>query len=267
MNRFSYEGKWDHEDMSEAAHGRLLWALGFAVTLSPADYHQKYNQMFADLISTTSILSDPHSISFAIMGLSHYLSQNADPTQLEHLESLTHHLVSNFQESKDNNWPWFTNTITWGSAHIARSLIIGGNTLKNQEIETKGKNLLKWLIISQINNQNQFNFIGNKGWFHSEETPAVYDQQPIEAMAMVLACLEAYRIDESLFWIDHATRAIHWFLGDNINSCPLYDKETGGCFDGLTESGVNMNRGSESTLAWLISAMSYKMASYSVSVS
>ena len=26
LNRFSYEGKWDHEDMSEAAHGRLLWA-------------------------------------------------------------------------------------------------------------------------------------------------------------------------------------------------------------------------------------------------
>ena len=31
----------------------------------------------------------------------------------------------------------------------------------------------------------------------------------------------------------------------------IYDDKTGGCYDGLGESTVNVNRGAESTLAYL----------------
>jgi hypothetical protein len=48
-------------------------------------------------------------------------------------------------------------------------------------------------------------------------------------------------------------QAYLWFLGENTLRIPLYDHETNGCCDGLTEVGLNRNQGAESTLAYFIS--------------
>ena len=45
--------------------------------------------------------------------------------------------------------------------------------------------------------------------------------------------------------------AYGWFLGDNDMSVPVAIPATGGCHDGLTPGGVNLNQGAESTLMWL----------------
>ncbi|MGB2764606.1 MAG: hypothetical protein WBC20_09380, partial [Candidatus Aminicenantaceae bacterium] len=52
-----------------------------------------------------------------------------------------------------------------------------------------------------------------------------------------------------------ARRCFEWFLGRNNMNIPLYDYKTGGCCDGLTAEGANLNQGSESTLAWLLSLL------------
>ncbi|MFW5960408.1 MAG: glycosyl transferase family 1, partial [Chitinivibrionales bacterium] len=54
---------------------------------------------------------------------------------------------------------------------------------------------------------------------------------------------------------DAARSAFNWFLGQNDIDKPLYDYATGGCRDGLTPNGPNMNQGAESTLAWLMSLL------------
>ena len=46
-----------------------------------------------------------------------------------------------------------------------------------------------------------------------------------------------------------------WFLGNNDVGVPIYDFRTGGCNDGLTPSGANLNQGAESTLSFLLSLM------------
>jgi len=40
-----------------------------------------------------------------------------------------------------------------------------------------------------------------------------FDQQPIEAQAMVSACLEAFKITGDKYWNKEARRAFEWFLG------------------------------------------------------
>ena len=47
--------------------------------------------------------------------------------------------------------------------------------------------------------------------------------------------------------------AFDWFLGRNDLGIPIYNSSTGGCYDGLSASGVNENQGAESTLAFLLS--------------
>jgi hypothetical protein len=79
---------------------------------------------------------------------------------------------------------------------------------------------------------------------------ADYDQQPVEAQAMVAACLEAYHATQDPDWPREAQRAFEWFLGRNDLGLSLYDSTTGGCCDGLHDDRVNENQGAESSLAF-----------------
>ncbi len=76
---------------------------------------------------------------------------------------------------------------------------------------------------------------------------ANFDQQPIEAQAMVSACLEAYRTTSDFWWYEQAQRAFDWFIGWNDLGLELYSPESGGCGDGLHVDRVNGNQGAEST--------------------
>ncbi|MNE37490.1 hypothetical protein D3C80_1313400 [compost metagenome] len=98
------------------------------------------------------------------------------------------------------------------------------------------------------------NPVGNDGWLFKEgEDMALYDQQAIETMAMVLLYFKAYEITQDLNYIKQVHLCYQWFLGENSLRLPLFDHETKGCGDGLQPHGVNRNQGAESTLAYWIS--------------
>ena len=89
------------------------------------------------------------------------------------------------------------------------------------------------------------------------QTHPLFDQQPIEVLATIDACLTAFRITGDAFWKNEATRAFAWFHGDNCLNVPLISAD-GGCFDGLTPHGVNENQGAESILAYPLSWVAMK---------
>jgi hypothetical protein len=100
--------------------------------------------------------------------------------------------------------------------------------------------------------------IGSNGFYEKNGKRARFDQQPIEAQAMVSACLEAYRITNDEKWIKEARRSFEWFLGRNDLNLSIYDPVTGGCRDGLHPDRLNENQGAESTLAFLHSLLELK---------
>ena len=97
------------------------------------------------------------------------------------------------------------------------------------------------------------NPVGNDGWLYRDKDMAVYDQQAIETMAMVLMYFKAYEITHDLKYIRQMYLSYQWFLGENSLRLPLYDYETKGCGDGIQPYGINRNQGAESTLAYWIS--------------
>jgi hypothetical protein len=94
---------------------------------------------------------------------------------------------------------------------------------------------------------------------------AHFDQQPIEAQAMVAACLDARRLTGDDFWFREANRAFEWFLGRNDLALSLYDPATGGCRDGLHPDRVNQNQGAESTLAFHLALADMNFATHPLS--
>ena len=57
-----------------------------------------------------------------------------------------------------------------------------------------------------------------------------------------------------------------WFLGDNDRDVAVYDRVTGGCFDGLCLRGTNINQGAESTLSAVLSLLSITEMAHQQSV-
>ena len=119
---------------------------------------------------------------------------------------------------------------------------------------------LEWLAALQCTPEGYFAPIGSNGFYEKGTPTASFDQQPVEACAMVSACLEAHRVTKDARWADHARRAFHWFLGQNQLQQSLYDASTGGCRDGLHADRVNENQGAESTLSFLLAVLEMRSA-------
>ncbi len=111
---------------------------------------------------------------------------------------------------------------------------------------------LQWLADQQTGVFGQFAPVGSNGFYPYGGEKARFDQQPIEASAMVLACLEAYQITGDEQYSARARMAFEWFLGRNDLGLPVMDAGTGGCNDGLHVDRLNRNQGAESTLSWLM---------------
>jgi uncharacterized protein YyaL (SSP411 family) len=100
-------------------------------------------------------------------------------------------------------------------------------------------------------NDGQYKPIGNRDWYAHGEEKAVFDQQPVEASTMAAAALAAWRVTGNDKYLSVFDRARGWFFGHNSLSLSLADSEDGSCCDGLSPSGLNLNQGAESTLAYL----------------
>ena len=135
-----------------------------------------------------------------------------------------------------------------------------GQRIPNNDMAEAGLESLSWLADLQRADMSGGHFvpIGSNGFYTKNGERAQFDQQPIEAQAMVSACLAAYRFTANENWFKEARLAFEWFLGRNDLHLALYDSTTGGCRDGLHADRLNENQGAESTLAFLQSLLEIK---------
>lgn len=225
--------------LSPTTHGRCLWALGVAMHYGDTHFKSLATHLFDRSIDYFNQCTDPHALSFGLMGL--YYANLEHPTNTSYLTTATswaEKIAHEYTQHQHDNWHWFSRQIPWGSAFIPKSLILIGQTLQEPQIFSLGIKSLKWLIKSQ-HTGNHFEFIGNK--------------KCIEAYAMTSACVEAFQATQDKFWLPYAENAFQWFLGKNKLSTPLIDNESGGCKDNLQTTSTPQNQGAESTLAWLLS--------------
>jgi hypothetical protein len=118
-----------------------------------------------------------------------------------------------------------------------------------------GERSLDWLMSVQLSADGYFTPIGSNGFYDRGSVSAAFDQQPVEACAMISAMFEAHRVTGHQRWTDNAKRVFGWYLGQNQLQLPLYDPTTFGCRDALHEDRVNLNQGAESTLSFLLALM------------
>ncbi len=257
-NFMSYERCWLEEKGSEDSHGRALWSLGVVVALDRNEGQVSHaSDLFQRALPAVENFTSPRAVAFVIIGIHAFLSRGQENSQIETMcKTLSNKLLQWFRNTASEDWPWCEETLTYDNARLPQALLLSGQWLGDDEMKQTALRALNWLMKIQHDESGcYFAAIGNNGWFTRGGDKAQFDQQPIEAVAMVDACIEAFNITQDEKWITYAYRCLNWYLGDNELHIPLYDHASGGCRDGLEAQSVNENQGAESTLCWLMAIL------------
>jgi glycosyltransferase involved in cell wall biosynthesis len=253
-NFMSFDRRWLDEVGSEDCHAHALWALGLCVAEAGEDSFQMLAaELFEQALPGAADFTSPRAWAFTLIGIGEYLRRFSGDRRANQIrDSLTAKLLQRHADAATGDWHWFEDVVSYANARLPQALIISGRSVNNPVMLETGLKALRWLVKLQTSAAGSFRPIGSNGFHPRGGERAIFDQQPVEAMATVSACIAAYHATSDPFWVAEARRAFEWFLGRNDLGLALYDAGTGGCRDGLHLDRVSHNEGAESTLAFLI---------------
>jgi uncharacterized protein YyaL (SSP411 family) len=170
------------------------------------------------------------------------------------IRKLADGLLESYNHESSKDWQWFEICLTYANPKLPEALYLAYEVTRDKKylkVAEKTLNFLSNLIIID----NQLSPIGQGGWYKRNGGRAFFDQQPLDASCMVQMYLNAYRVTGKEDYYKKAILSFNWFLGKNHLQQMVYDPVTGGCYDGLSKNSLNLNRGAESTIAYLIARL------------
>lgn len=243
---------------SEDSFGRTIWALCYLMWDAPNNSYREFaHELFNKSYPVFKKLKYLRGIANTLIGIAYYMkSYPADEGMSDTLTELTDKLIDAFAEHSTENWQWFEDKMIYDNGILPLALLhsyeITGN-LKVRKVALQSLDFLR----KKTMQKGHLVPVGNNGWCHKKDgEAAVFDQQAIEAMAMVLMFGQAYEVTKDPQYLNDMSTSFMWFMGKNELHIPLYDPETHGCSDGLECNSINRNQGAESTLAYFISYLS-----------
>ena len=254
-NFLSFKREYLDEVGTEDSFGRTIWSLGYLINNAPNNSYREFaKELFLRSVPHFKDLKHLRGFGNTIIGLTHFLKAHPGDEHIQdQLDKLAEPLKAAYRKNKQGHWNWFEEKMTYDNAILPLALMSYYEVSKDQEAFDIAFESMEYLTQKTLIN-GYLNPVGNDGWlFRDGPEMAIYDQQAIETMAMVLMYFKAYEITHDKTYIKQMYLSYQWFLGENILRIPLFDHETKGCADGLQPHGLNRNQGAESTLAYWIS--------------
>ncbi|MFH0763916.1 MAG: glycosyltransferase [Candidatus Omnitrophota bacterium] len=247
------------KDNLDDANGRALWALAAVAAADhlPESARNKALSLLKKRIERHGMFESPRAIAFYVKGVSLLLKkmreiEGEDLKKL--LASRCDRLVSLYRAVSSGEWQWFENYLTYSNAVLPEALILGHEYTGNREYLDTGVKTLDFLI-GKTFIDGIYAPIGQDGWHHKDGERRYFDQQPEDVSAMVCALTTAYSITGKDSYKKLMHEAFNWFLGDNSLKQVVYDRLTGGCYDGIGERNINLNQGAESITSYLLARL------------
>ncbi len=241
---------------SEDAFGRAIWALGYLLAHAPKDtYYQVGKIIFKKAVSHMHKIESPRAMAYTMIGIAYYLKLHITDHHLkQELRRMAYRLVANYKQNQRENWEWYESFLAYDNAILPLAMLHAGEILNDKAINQIAFSTMDFLSDLTLK-EGHLSLIGNKGWYIKGQRSARFDQQPLDALSMVLMFNQAYKLTRNQVFHKKLFTSFLWFLGKNDIQMSLYDQDTGGCYDGIEKEGVNHNQGAESSLAYLIASL------------
>ena len=239
---------------SEDSYGRALWGVSYCFAHPPRpDHRELLAEIFIRAIGHLDGMKSPRTLAYGALSLTYFLDHKpGDEAMLNLLDRTCNRLLAHYNDAKREGWNWFESYLTYSNGIIPLALFRALRHLNKDSIRTVAMESTDFLAEQTISDGTLAPVGCHEPYLQDCERPR-FDQQPLDAMAMVLLLSEACRHHEMRHHCANLKVAFSWFTGHNEMMVDMYNPETGGCYDGLMAEGVNRNQGAESLLAYLIS--------------
>ncbi len=246
-------------ESSEDPSARALYALALVSTIKeiPKRFRKQAHTLFEQSFQKNIAFSSPRAIAFYIKALHCMLAKWKKPDTLAVLRSCSEQLMILYDKSCSPDWEWFEHYLTYSNAILPEALLLGYEITREKRYLEVSRKTLDFLIKHTFKD-NMYIPVGQSGWFPKGGARQYFDQQPEDTTATVEALNTMFRVTNKKEYKKLAYSAFNWFLGDNVLGQVVYDRTTGGCYDGVGEKFINLNQGAESTISYLFARLSFE---------
>jgi len=262
-NFFNYVNKENHfTDQNKTvnlddSNGRAIWALGFLISLIdllPAKIILEADRILNKAIHKMQHVHSTRAMAFAIKGLYYYYHTIRSNEILILIKTLADRLVQMHKHESVQSWNWFESYLTYANSILPEAMLYTWLLT--------GEKIYKEIAISSLNfllthtfNENYIEVISNRKWLLKGEEAGQFGEQPIDVAYTIMTLSKFYDVLANEEIRKKMQTAFDWFLGNNRLHQILYNPCTGGCYDGLEETHVNLNQGAESTISYLMARL------------
>ncbi len=242
------------------AFGRSLWALGYTISLGshlPDDIINEAEGIYKTVIIHTTKIYSTRALAFVIKGIYYHNLKNSSDFDANLTKELTNRLVQMYRHESDEKWNWFESYLTYANSLLPEAMLCAWLTTGDAQYKEIAKSAFDFLL-KNIFNENKINVISNKGWFNkksSKHYQVLGGQQPIDVAYTLIALNKFYEVFKSEDYLNKIELSMNWFHGNNYLNQIIYNPCTGGCYDGLEDTYVNLNQGAESTVSYLMARL------------
>ena len=251
---FTAQNKYVNLDDS---NGRAIWALGYLMSLIgllPAEIISEADKIIERAIPYLSDIRSTRAMAFIIKGMNYYHSRIKSPENIVLIKTLANRLVKMYEHESDKKWDWFESYLTYANSVLPEAMLyawlLTGEPIY-KEIAVSSLNFL----LSQTYNEKGIEVISNKNWLQKGQKPGNFGEQPIDVAYTIMTLSKFYDVFYDEDYRLKMETAFNWFLGSNRLHQIIYNPCTGGCYDGLEETHVNLNQGAESTVSYLMARL------------
>ena len=193
-------------------------------------------------------------MAFAVKGIYFYQGVIKSPDNLSLVRILADRMIQMYRHESGENWEWFEGYLTYANSILPEAmlcawLMTGDPVYRETAISSFA------FLLSKTFNANGIRVISNRSWLTRGAIAEQFGEQPIDVAYTIMALSKFYDVFRNEDYRQKMETAFNWFLGKNHLHQIVYNPCTGGCYDGLEESHVNLNQGAESTVSYLMARL------------
>ena len=239
------------------SNGRAIWALGYLVSQKsklPKEMLLEAESTLQRSLKRMNIVKSTRAMAFAIKGIFYYQKIVKLPDNIALVKIFANRLVQMFKHESSKNWEWFEGYLTYANSILPEAMLYAWLLTGDSTYKDIAKSSFNFLL-SNTFNEKGIDVISNKSWMLKGRERGHFGEQPIDVAYTIMTLEIFYDVFRDDDYLQKLQIAFNWFLGANRLQQIVYNPCTGGCYDGMEETHVNLNQGAESTVSYLMARL------------
>jgi glycosyltransferase involved in cell wall biosynthesis len=244
----------NEETNLEDSNGRAIWALGYVISkgfLLPRHLTATAEEIVQRALPYLEQVHSTRAMAFIIKGLYYSSVGKESQRHTKLVKTLADRMVGMYKSESEEGWQWYESYLTYANSILPEAMLCAWVVTGNPAYRQVARTTFDFLL-SKTFNEEGIKVISNRSWMQKGEESEVYGEQPIDIAYSVLALFTFFQVFRTPDYSEKMKTAFNWFLGQNHLHHIVYNPRTGGCYDGLEETHVNLNQGAESTVSYMM---------------